>query len=258
VTNEQLVGLHQRGDKYALEELIKQNKGIIHMLISRFKGSCESNKSIDVDDLFQEGCMGLMMAADKYDFKYIERCKFISYAIFWINQKIYRYFKYQNRSETSLNTLIGEEQDTELLDMIADESNCEDKVVESMYNKDLRKDLYSSMDKVNTLMEKQTLELNFGLNNRDPIGAADIAILLDINEQNITQIKKRALHKLRHSQVFYEYKNYYMAERYSRKYKNVDTFIETTSKDPLLKHLQDKYIKESALLKQYNLTGVKL
>ncbi|MDR3329831.1 MAG: sigma-70 family RNA polymerase sigma factor [Mycoplasmataceae bacterium] len=46
------------------------------------------NRGLDLDDLFQEGCMGLMKAIEKFDYKLGN--KFSTYATWWIRQAITR------------------------------------------------------------------------------------------------------------------------------------------------------------------------
>lgn len=44
------------------EEKIKNNIGLVHSIAGRFKG-----RGVDYDDLFQNGCMGLIKAVDNFD-----------------------------------------------------------------------------------------------------------------------------------------------------------------------------------------------
>jgi len=64
--NTELLKAYRDGDKGALEQLILDNKKLIYKIAHRF--SCSGK--YDVDDLFQEGCIGLLRAIEKYDFSY--------------------------------------------------------------------------------------------------------------------------------------------------------------------------------------------
>src|SRR3712207_7622501 len=91
MTNEELVYLYQQGDKQVLDSLIEQNKGIVYKLVNKFY--VEGTNSIDKEDLEQEGIIGLIIAAGKYDLNNPKKAKFITYAIHWIYSKINRYIK---------------------------------------------------------------------------------------------------------------------------------------------------------------------
>lgn len=64
--NTELLRAYRDGNKGALEQLILDNKKLIYKIAHRF--SCSGK--YDVDDLFQEGCIGLLRAVEKYDFSY--------------------------------------------------------------------------------------------------------------------------------------------------------------------------------------------
>ncbi|MHC1720848.1 MAG: sigma-70 family RNA polymerase sigma factor [Clostridiaceae bacterium] len=247
MSNEELVMSYQQGNIKALEQLIEQNQGIVYKLANRFWWVCENNKSIDIEDLIQEGNIGLMTSAGKYNFELECRAPFINYAVYHINARIYRYFNHNNKKEErSLNKSIEKDRiEEELMNLIPDNENYEDAAIEEVYQEQLKKDLYGSMYKVNTITEINVLELNFGLNNAAPISIREIGELLDIPYNIIENHKIRALRKLRHSPVCFKYKKLYLQENYSRRYKNTDTLINQlmSEKNPIYKkYLGLKYI----------------
>ena len=65
MSNEELVQLYQNGDNKALEELILANEGIIYKIANKYEGI---NRELELDDLIQEGILGLIEAAKRYDF----------------------------------------------------------------------------------------------------------------------------------------------------------------------------------------------
>jgi RNA polymerase sigma factor (sigma-70 family) len=86
--------------KKSMEELIKRNMGLVNDVVFDMLSSvnsCEKSKTkMNSEDLVQEGIMGLMSAAEKFE---LERgLKFSTYATFWIKQKITRYI--QNNMDT--------------------------------------------------------------------------------------------------------------------------------------------------------------
>ena len=71
----------KEGDEMALERLIKANLRFVVSVAKQFQGS-----GIPLIDLINEGNIGLMLAARKFD--ETRGFKFISYAVWWIRQYI--------------------------------------------------------------------------------------------------------------------------------------------------------------------------
>lgn len=86
---------------------------------------------MDYDDLFQIGCIGLWKATQLYDDT--KKCKFTTYAVFWIRGELERARAYNMRQKRQLRTKSIEEKlpdgDSYLGDLLADFSNPEDEVV---------------------------------------------------------------------------------------------------------------------------------
>lgn len=248
MTNEELVQLYQQGNNSVLNDLIEQNTGIVYKMVNRFY---INSNSIDKEDLFQEGCMGLMLAAKKYNFNNPKKCKFITYAVYWINQKINRFISTRNTSEEiSLETPINNDKSTALKDTLKDNVDIEYTCIENLYNAELKQDLYSSMYKVNTLREREVLEFNYGLCCTIPMEMKEIGELLKISYERVRQEKERGFRKLRHSPVYYKYKKEIEMERQERKYKNVDSLIlNWEDKYPELKEYRERYNQYSKLFK---------
>ena len=81
MTNERLCTLAQKGDEAARELLVEKNMGFIVQtadLIYRSSSLEGSDLNIDVDDLEQEGCIGLLKAISSYDQSI--GVKFLTYA----------------------------------------------------------------------------------------------------------------------------------------------------------------------------------
>lgn len=79
--NEQLCALAQKGDETAREILVEKNMGFIVQtadLIYRSSSLEGSDLNIDVDDLVQEGSIGLLRAVDGFD--PARKLKFLTYA----------------------------------------------------------------------------------------------------------------------------------------------------------------------------------
>ena len=80
----------QKGDKTALQKLVNSNLRLV-IKIARAYVSSETQ----LMDLIQEGNMGLMHAAKKYDFR--KNVRFCTYSSYWIRQYIHRYLSNKSR-----------------------------------------------------------------------------------------------------------------------------------------------------------------
>ena len=85
VSNEQLVALIRARENEAenMLKLWQQNKGFIFKMAKRYSGY------VEMDDLMQEGYLGLCEAVRHYDLE--NATPFINYAAFWIKQVMQRY-----------------------------------------------------------------------------------------------------------------------------------------------------------------------
>lgn len=55
----------QSGDKEALNEIVKDNYGLVYSIAKRFE-----NRGYEMDDIYQIGAMGMVKAIKKFDFSY--------------------------------------------------------------------------------------------------------------------------------------------------------------------------------------------
>lgn len=87
--NEEMIELfkkYQNGDKSAKEELINGNLKLVLSILRKY-----NNRTDNLDDLFQIGCVGLIKAIDNFDLSH--EVKFSTYAVPMILGEIKRYLR---------------------------------------------------------------------------------------------------------------------------------------------------------------------
>lgn len=143
ISVEEEVDLAQRikkGDKKALEKLAKANLRFVVSVAKQYQ-----NQGLSLPDLINEGNLGLIKAAEKFD--ETRGFKFISYAVWWIRQSILQAIAEQSRivrlplnqvgSVNKINRILNQfEQENERrpsLEEIADQIDLpEDKIADAM------------------------------------------------------------------------------------------------------------------------------
>ena len=86
--------LAKQGDKVAMDNLIKCNLRFVLTIAKEYQYG-----SIEIEDLINEGNIGLIKAIDKFEPS--KGYKFISYAVWWVRQSIMQYI-YENGSMVRL------------------------------------------------------------------------------------------------------------------------------------------------------------
>lgn len=83
--------LSAEGDLSARETLILSHLPLVNKMVSRFM-----NRGVDYDDLYQEGCCGLIEAVIRYD--YTRGTSLAAYAYHWINKRLHKAILTQNKN----------------------------------------------------------------------------------------------------------------------------------------------------------------
>jgi RNA polymerase primary sigma factor len=83
---EKVVGTRASHDRAARNELVERNLRLARAMAGRWERS--TTPALDGDDLFQEACLGLIRAAQKFDPR--RGFKFSTYATWWLRQALAR------------------------------------------------------------------------------------------------------------------------------------------------------------------------
>lgn len=84
--NEQLCLMYQHGDASAMEMLLIKNQRFIYKIV--LKAQKPYQHKLDIEDLLQEGKLGLIIAAERFDVD--KGFTFLTYAEDWIRQRVIR------------------------------------------------------------------------------------------------------------------------------------------------------------------------
>ena len=223
-----------------VDALTRHNLRLVVSVAKRYQ-----NKGLSFMDLIQEGNIGLMKAAQKYDASLGFR--FSTYATWWIKQSLSRAIMNQSRTiripahmvsavnmikkaikkyedendETptnaeiaklvnlkekdvediiqmawgtvSLNSIVGDEEDTELGDFIADEETITP--YKSAETAMLRDSIYGLLDTLSD-REAAVIKMRFGLEGNS-MTLEEVGKELGVTKERIRQIEDKALKKLR-------------------------------------------------------------
>lgn len=97
LTNEEMIDLFKKakeGDLFARDLLVSGNLKLVLSILRQF-----TNKSDNMDDLFQIGCIGLLKAIDNFDLSH--EVKFSTYAVPMIAGEVRRYIRDNNQVRVS-------------------------------------------------------------------------------------------------------------------------------------------------------------
>lgn len=193
------------GDKRAQKELVEHNLRFVVKIANQYQ------KYMDIDDLINEGNMGLMHAAEKFDPSLGNR--FSTYAVWWIKASIQKAIretskgirfpsnKYDEMMKSkwnfaSLDKKIDsdEDEETTLASFIKDEriKSPEDEYWEQESTSQLIQ-MVSMLDE----NEQTVIKKRYGLDGTEPMSLSEVGTLMGYSKERIRQLEKRALIELK-------------------------------------------------------------
>jgi RNA polymerase primary sigma factor len=181
------------GDKKVKDEIVESNTRLVRSWAKKIKNSY-STFNLELEDLCQTGVIGLMKAADKYQWR--KGFKFSTYSRWWIKQAITRTIGNQGRKDDTISLdkpLSGDEEDNPLIDFTEDKKINSPlvEVEEENIREKLRESLLSLSPR-----ERKILAMRFGLEDGKCFTLEEVGVVLGITKERVRQIQKRALRKL--------------------------------------------------------------
>ena len=174
--------LSATGNEEAKHRLIESN---LRLVISIAKRYCKASNTVTLQDLIQEGNIGLMKAADRFD--YTKGYKFSTYATWWIRQGIRRFI-----ADTSRTIRIPANQYEYVRKMNAIKSRLFNELQRMPTDIELAQALEITVDKLHYLqnIEIDAVSLSAPINDND-----DTDVLGDFIEDKSTNVEEEIVKK---------------------------------------------------------------
>lgn len=152
------------GDQAALNKLITANLRFVVSVAKQYQ-----NKGLSLVDLVQEGNLGLIEAAKKFD--ETRGFKFISYAVWWIRQAIMQALSEQCRTvRVPMNQIVNMNKITKAMDKL------EQELARTPSVEEIEKETELSSDKINLTLSS----INKSLSLDTPFKDEEAGCLLDV------------------------------------------------------------------------------
>ena len=178
----------KKGDRSAINEMISHNLKYVVSIAKEFR-----NKGADYEELINEGNIGLIKAAEKFDYK--KDTKFITYAKWWI----ILYMTTLIRERQNESRMIDENDDgCKVAFSYGDDADFSP--LKHQYDLELKEQHKSVIDKLIVVLddrEKNIILNYFGFNGDVNNTLDDLSEAYGISNERIRQIKNKAIKKMR-------------------------------------------------------------
>lgn len=190
----------KNNDTNARNKILSSNLKFVFGEAKKYKGH-----GVPLEDLISEGNLGLIHAFDKFDTT--KNVKFISYAVWWIDEYMHDFIKRRNKTDDYETTddfmsisvveknLVYDKEDevVKIGDTVM--SNMDD-MVQSEKQKEAKEIAYNILDKLQD-REREIIEYYFGLNGKKELNLKEIGEKLNLSTERVRQLKSKSLLKLK-------------------------------------------------------------
>ena len=191
----QLIAQMRQSDSAARELLIKAYLTLVVSI-----ACMHQRPGIELDDLIQEGNIGLIEAIDR--FNPLLGNKLNTYAVWRIKKKISQYIQSLGSTQESLDTpiCVEDEDYVFLADMIVDqETLCGSQAIKSIEETMIQVEeicrLYDKLDSLSIRQRKLVMML-YGLGEEQEHSIDEMAEILGISRKRVEQLRDKALRRL--------------------------------------------------------------
>lgn len=167
--------LAKNGDKEAINRLVTANLGLVTTIAIKYV-----EPGIQLLDLINEGNLGLLIAARKFDFN--KGCKFCSYAYWWVRHKIVRFKMNVSKEKILLDNELP--------------IQCDNSMLDDLFENELAVVLKDAFNALN-VKEQDILSRSYELYGMTRKRDRELAEMYGVTRQRMQQIRKDALGKMK-------------------------------------------------------------